>query len=172
MRRVDPGLGLLCELPAGEAGQAGGGLPLTPGYAHISNLSDEQVEDLAKVGVGGGTAGTGWQRVVLLLVWLVQLVLVPGLAPEQAPVLLPPRLQNTPCTCLPTHLAAELPDGAACACTGAGIPTHGRPGGAVPEALGGGAAHPQHRRWVAAFGRVVWLCWLAGQEGGGGDTQA
>lgn len=73
MRRVDPGLGLLCELPAGEAGQAGGGLPLTPGYAHISNLSDEQVEDLAKVGVGGGTAVTGLQRVVLLLVWLVQL---------------------------------------------------------------------------------------------------
>jgi hypothetical protein len=58
VRRVDPGLGLLCELPAGEAGQAGGGLPLTPGYAHISNLSDEQVDDLAKVGSGGGTAGT------------------------------------------------------------------------------------------------------------------
>ncbi|PRW20900.1 RRP5-like protein [Chlorella sorokiniana] len=39
VRRVDEGLGLLCELPAE-------GLPLAPGYAHISNLADSKVEDL------------------------------------------------------------------------------------------------------------------------------
>ncbi len=44
MRRVDEGLGLLLELPAGE-----GAVPLTPGYAHISNLADDMVEEVGKV---------------------------------------------------------------------------------------------------------------------------
>ena len=47
VRRVDQGLGLLCELPT-EGPQ--GGLPLAPGYAHISNLADSKVEDLCQVG--------------------------------------------------------------------------------------------------------------------------
>lgn len=49
VRRVDEGLGLLLELPAGE-----GGAPLTPGYAHISNLADNKVEEVGKVGGWGG----------------------------------------------------------------------------------------------------------------------
>ena len=39
VRRVDEGLGLLCELPA----EGQGALPLAPGYAHISNLADSKV---------------------------------------------------------------------------------------------------------------------------------
>lgn len=46
VRRVDEGLGLLCELPA----EGQGALPLAPGYAHISNLADSKVEDLSQVG--------------------------------------------------------------------------------------------------------------------------
>lgn len=49
VRRVDHGLGLLLELPAGE-----GGAPLTPGYAHVSNLADDKVEEVGKVGRAGG----------------------------------------------------------------------------------------------------------------------
>lgn len=45
VRRVDNGLGLLCELPA----EGQGALPLAPGYAHISNLADSKVEDLGQV---------------------------------------------------------------------------------------------------------------------------
>ncbi|KAL4451480.1 hypothetical protein ABPG75_007142 [Micractinium tetrahymenae] len=43
VRRVDEGLGLLLELPAGEDA-----LPLTPGYTHISNLADDKVEEVGK----------------------------------------------------------------------------------------------------------------------------
>lgn len=58
VRRVDEGLGLLCELPLPEGGGGGGApLPLTPGFAHISNLADEQVEDLSKVRRGGVWVG-------------------------------------------------------------------------------------------------------------------
>eukprot|EP00887_Chlorella_sp_A99_P001742 scaffold19.g1742.t1 len=42
--RVDPGLGLLCTLPP----PAEGGPPLAPGFAHISNLADERVEEVER----------------------------------------------------------------------------------------------------------------------------
>ena len=44
VRRVDEGLGLLLELPP-----HGGAPALTPGFAHISNLSEDKVEELGKV---------------------------------------------------------------------------------------------------------------------------
>ena len=56
VRRVDEGLGLLCELPA----EGGGALPLAPGYAHISNLADAKVEDLSQVGRITLLFGLGW----------------------------------------------------------------------------------------------------------------
>lgn len=49
VRRVDEGLGLLLELPA----EAPATTPLTPGYAHISNLGEDKVEDIGKVRVEG-----------------------------------------------------------------------------------------------------------------------
>lgn len=58
VRRVDPGLGLMLELPAAAAGEGGEGaaapgLPLTPGYAHISAVADKKVDDLTQVGGAG-----------------------------------------------------------------------------------------------------------------------
>ncbi|KAL4852689.1 rRNA biogenesis protein RRP5 [Chlorella vulgaris] len=44
VRRMDEGLGLLLELPA----EAPATMPLTPGYAHISNLGEDKVEDIGK----------------------------------------------------------------------------------------------------------------------------
>lgn len=65
--RLDPGLGLLCTLPA----LAPDAPPLAHGFAHISNVDDERVE-LDKVGgwgwvwahgAGGGWGGLGGQWV-------------------------------------------------------------------------------------------------------------
>jgi hypothetical protein len=46
--RVFPGLGVLCELaltaPAAAAAAAAAAGPSVPGFAHISNLSDKQIE--------------------------------------------------------------------------------------------------------------------------------
>jgi hypothetical protein len=44
---VDEGLGLLLELP--PEGPGGAGVPLTPGYTHVSAVSEDRVEELGKV---------------------------------------------------------------------------------------------------------------------------
>ena len=62
VKRVDEGLGLVCALPAGE-----GALPLAPGFAHVSALTEAKVEALGKVRAAPkqaqqGEAGPGSAR--------------------------------------------------------------------------------------------------------------
>lgn len=46
VRRVEPGFGVLLELPGG----AGKGQP-SAGFAHVSNLTDDRLEKVEKVGL-------------------------------------------------------------------------------------------------------------------------
>ena len=135
VRRLDPALGLLCELPA-----APGTVPLTPGYAHISNLADTPVKDLAQVCVKRGL-----RVCALACCWSTRPTfwLFPADRSYTRYFALPPR----PCP----HPQTGVPSGPVGAGTSSGLPPARRPGGAVAEALTGGPTHHGLGRWVCGW---------------------